>query len=115
MFVAFVKQLIQNGGGKFNIVRLEAETESELNTKRDTYLSADYQDSTEEEYNAENDERDERQGTDGGAEIVGEPETEAPSEEEAPSESQSEEPVAESVPVEIATSEEDNSGVDAEA
>lgn len=87
MFQAFVKQLIENGGGAFNVVRLEAETESELNTKRDTYLGADFQDATEEDYNAQSAERDERQGTKDGAEIVDEPAPEAPAEaptEEAP-------------------------------
>lgn len=59
--VAFVKKLIVDGDGKFNVLRLEAETESELNRVRDTYLSGDYQDATEAEYQAESDERDERQ------------------------------------------------------
>ena len=66
--VAYVKKLIVDGEGKFNVVRLEAETEAELNQKRDAYLAGDYQDATEAEYQAESDERDERQGTEGGAE-----------------------------------------------
>jgi len=66
--VAYMKKLIVDGEGKFNLIRLEAETEAELNQKRDTYLANDYQDATEAEYQAESDERDERHGTEGGAE-----------------------------------------------
>lgn len=92
--VAFVKKLIVDGEGKFNVLRLEAETEAELNQKRDTYLSGDYQDATEAEYQAESDARDERQGTEGGAEKA---------------------EVADEAEPEVKTAVDENAGVDAEA
>lgn len=52
MLYAYMKQLIQNGDGKFHFIRIGAEGEEALNVKRDVYLSDDWQDATEEEYNA---------------------------------------------------------------
>lgn len=80
--VFYMKKLITDGEGKFNFIRLEAETEAEKNQTRDTYLAADYQDATEAEYLAESAERDARQGTEGGAE----PKPEGEFEEETPAE-----------------------------
>jgi len=53
MPIAYVKKLIKDGEGKFNVVRLEAETEEGINLKRDEYLANDYQDCPEEDYTAQ--------------------------------------------------------------
>jgi hypothetical protein len=53
MPIAYVKKLIVNGEGKFNVVKLEAETEEGINLKRDEYLANDYQDCPEEDYTAQ--------------------------------------------------------------
>lgn len=53
MLYAYVKQLIVEGEGKFNIVRIGAETEEALAVKRDHMLACDFQDATEEEYTAQ--------------------------------------------------------------
>lgn len=53
MLYAYVKQLIVEGEGKFNVIRIGAETEEALAVKRDHMLAADYQDATEDEYTAQ--------------------------------------------------------------
>lgn len=53
MCEAYMKQLVANGGGKFSVVRLSAETEEALNVKRDIYLGDDFQDATKEDYDAQ--------------------------------------------------------------
>jgi|CXWL01.1.fsa_nt_gi hypothetical protein len=47
---AYMKQLVVDGGGKFSVCKLQAETEEALNVKRDVYLADDWQDATEAEY-----------------------------------------------------------------
>jgi hypothetical protein len=54
MVEAYLKQLIQNGSGKFTVTRISAEGEEALNVKRDVYLADDWQDATKEEYDAQN-------------------------------------------------------------
>lgn len=53
MVEAYLKQLVQDGGGKFTVCRISAETEEALNVKRDIYLGDDWQDATKEEYTAQ--------------------------------------------------------------
>lgn len=53
MLTAFVKQLVQDGKGKFTVARIQAETQEALAQKRDIYLADDWQDATEEEYRAQ--------------------------------------------------------------
>lgn len=54
MVEAYLKQLIQNGNGKFHVTRVTAETQEALDVKRDVYLADDWQDATKEEYDAQN-------------------------------------------------------------
>ena len=54
MVEAYLKQLIQNGSGKFTVTRIEAEGEEDLKVKRDVYLADAWQDATKEEYDAQN-------------------------------------------------------------
>lgn len=53
MLYAYMKMLIENGEGEFNVVRIGADTEEALAVKRDHMLAADFQDATEEEYTAQ--------------------------------------------------------------
>lgn len=53
MFTEYMKTLIQNGGGKFNVIKIEAQTEEGIQLKRDEYMSNDYQVATQEEYDAQ--------------------------------------------------------------
>jgi glucan-binding YG repeat protein len=53
MVEAYLKQLIQNGEGKFHVIRIAAEGQEALNVKRDVYLADDWQDATKEEYDAQ--------------------------------------------------------------
>lgn len=53
MLYAFMKQLIVDGGGKFTVCRIGAESEEALNVKRDMYLADDWQEATEDEYKSQ--------------------------------------------------------------
>lgn len=47
----YMKQLIVNGGGKFHVIRIGADTPEALEVKRGIYLADDWQEATEAEYN----------------------------------------------------------------
>lgn len=53
MMYEYLKQLVQDGEGKFTVCRIAAETEEALGVKRDMYLADDWQTATEEEYTAQ--------------------------------------------------------------
>lgn len=76
MIYAYLKQNKTDGSG-FTYFRAGAETQEALDVKRSIYLSDDWQDTTEAEYLAESAERDARQGTVNGAEVVEEASGEA--------------------------------------
>ncbi len=48
----YMKKLIVDGNGKFEVIRIEAEGEEGLHIKHDEYQGADWADATEEEYEA---------------------------------------------------------------
>ncbi len=51
--VEFVHNLIENGDGKWNEVRLEAENEEAMQVKLDLFISKGYAKSSEEAYNTQ--------------------------------------------------------------
>lgn len=53
MYEAYMKTLIKDGGGKWHVIRIAAETEEGLNLKRDIYLAKAWGDSSKEEYDAQ--------------------------------------------------------------
>lgn len=53
MMYEYLKQLVQDGEGKFTVCKIGAETEEALGVKRDMYLTDDWQAATEEEYTAQ--------------------------------------------------------------